>query len=1089
MTKPNRTQTTKPALQSGQTLIVAIIIVTVLLILGIAFSVIVGQSVGLSADAQRRQLATDLARAGAENMHERMLNGSADVGFESTNPVILLDPALPLDFSKDPDTLYLRPASLLQYPSGSGMVTDLGGPDGLGPYSRFEYDRGRALVRVRYAPSDFDAFADPTGALRQPGRARRYLIIESIGRPGRVSVGGRIDPTRQLSQAVKFRNYTNNAELAQWLPTMHNVDSRVLPSRKMIAFATLGVGDDALYVTDINNTGAEAEFGFPTSGAGGTVGSAAGLGAYFRGVPVSVPFSLGVSYAEPNVGAGAGWSTVPGLGSIRSNTSLVVHGNWNVSINAGLGESISVAGDISPANDASQILATRTYYDAALDNWRSNWGANPSTVATPLVLDPVTMDSLYDAFDTYGGIVRDSMPKPDLLGYPRYVRPIQAPTIDRIDPQGRDNYYVEATRSSGRVINGRNIGEFGYGMGVYVDYMNPYNLQRRNDDERNFNASNSLTDLWFNPNARDNSTKAGAWEGPYFIPDACYLRLLPDGFAIVRPGNSGEQQNPESAFWRDPNTGASTGESVCRYRIRTIAGQTWVLNSIQNPALVSQPGALLNDTDFTTFGQPFEGLIYFEGDVRVRGVIPTHQQLTVVSMGNIYVDGSITKGIVTEFGAVINEPSRSMISLLARDNVAVNTTQFFAPTPNDLFDTKDDSPLADTPTPVELGVDGDGGVDADITLQLQLLMQSNPDPSHPGINPANPLSWRPFANSYASWAGINAVGPDYEVFMTLVSSANDSGPSYVSAGIRPQTYADPGAANEVAYLFSRSFNFGAAGTVNFNAADPFFVPGPKIPIYGLADPNINVYPRFETIEFPLVNQANWTYVGGARRLVPGAGNPEGQYELGIQDETIIRLRNNAVGVSGQKEFLVARTAVTPHDVRIEASLYAQYGSFYVIPGPWFNMNTDDSRERFDNDVANVGLSEAQRLRFERFGNTPQVPFSGEPLDVRVMIVGAVSMNMPAPISRQAEWMQKWGWIPREIGGTGRLIPWQHVPIGYDLTNNVAVPNLVIVHDPALAGASADGNNPLRTDVNGRALPPTPKLPVSPTLVYFGEVNP
>jgi hypothetical protein len=153
------------------------------------------------------------------------------------------------------------------------------------------------------------------------------------------------------------------------------------------------------------------------------------------------------------------------------------------------------------------------------------------------------------------------------------------------------------------------------------------------------------------------------------------------------------------------------------------------------------------------------------------------------------------------------------------------------------------------------------------------------------------------------------------------------------------------------------------------------------------------------------------------------------------------------------------------------------------------MNTDDTRERFDADVANLGLNDAQRLRFERFGNTPQVPFSQEPLDVRVLIIGAVSMNMPAPISRQAEWMQKWGWIPREIGGTGQLIPWQHVPVGYDLTNNVAVPNFVVIHDPALAGSSADGQNPLRTDLSGRALPPTPRLPVSPTLVYFGEVNP
>jgi hypothetical protein len=1069
--------------RSGQTLIIAIIILGVLLILGVAFSIIVSQSVSLSGDALRRQIANDLAKAGIETMHERMLNSSADVGFLNTNLVNLPD------FTKDPDAMYLRPPSFLQYPTPSGNVIDLGGPDGLGSFSRFEFDRGRSLVRVRYAPSDYDAFADPTGALKQPGRARRYLIIESIGRPGAVTVGGRIDPTRQLTEAVQIRNYASAAVMAQALARMHEIDARVLPTRKMIAFATLGVGDDALFITDINHTSAKAEIGWPKSGAGGTITSAASAGAYYTGIPVTVPTLVGASYPEPNMGSANLWRTVPGLGSIRSNTSLVLHGDWLVHLNSALGESVSVAGTIEAANDASTFAFSRTYYNRVADIWASDWQANPSTVTTPVVLNPNTMDSSFPSFDTYGSVYRDAASQPDVLGYPRYVRGIEPPVIDRVDPQGRDNYYVEATRYSGPVFNGRNLGEFGYGRGIYVDYMNPYNLVRRNENERDANANNALVDLWFNPNSRDNTTKAGSWEGPYFVPDACYLRLLPDGFAIIRPGNSGEQQNQDSAFWRDPVTGNSTGQSVCRYRIRTIAGEVWSLNSIQHPNLVNQPAAALADTDFTNNGLPFDGLLYFEGDVRVRGVIPTHQQLTVLSMGNIYIDGSITKGVVTEAGAMINEPSRSMISLLARDHVAVNTTQFFAPVPYDLYDTKDDSPLPDTPTPIELGVDGDSGVDADINLQAQFQMQTMPDPANPGINSMNPLTWQPYATSYAAWAGPNAVGSDIDTFLTLVSSANDSGPSYVSVGITPLTFADAGAATEVAYLFSRVLNFASAGTVVFNAADPLFTPGPKIPIYGLADPNINVFPKFETVQFPLVTSPGWAYAAGARRLVPPALNAEGQFQVALMDETQMRLRNNAIGTVGQKEFLVARTAVTPFDVKIEASVYAQYGSFYVIPGPWFNMNTDDSRERFNADVTTVGLDEAQRLRFERFGNTPQVPFSAEPLDVKVTIVGAVTMNLPAPISRQAEWLQKWGWIPREIGGTGQLIPWQHVPIGYNLNNQVAVPNLVIVHDPALAGASADGVNPLRTDINGRALPPTPRLPVSPTLVYFGEVNP
>ncbi|HXH59964.1 MAG TPA: hypothetical protein VNI20_01255 [Fimbriimonadaceae bacterium] len=1068
----------------GQTLIIAIIIMGILLILGIAFSLIVSNSVRLTGNAVRRSVADDLALAGIQTMHERMLNSSADAGFLNTNPVFLND------FTKDPDAMYLRPADpSLPYPSNSGNIRDLGGPDGLGTFVRFEYDRGRALVRVRYAPSDFDAFSDPTGVLRSPGKARRYLIIEAIGRPGRITVGGKVDPTRQLDTAVKIRNYTDSTDFANSLAAMHEIDARVVPSKKMIAFATLGVGDYALYITDKYKTRRMVDLGVPAQGAVNTVNSAVSLAAYFRGNPVKVPLAIGRVFAEPNSGSGNAWTTVPGLGNIYSNTSLRINGNVFLSLNASLGERLSVAGDLEGANDVAQLELSRTYYDVALDRWLSDWQANPSTISTPITVNQASMDSSNPAFDTFGDIVRDDAAQPDPGGYQRYVQPIEAPVIDRVDQQGRDNYYVEITRDSGPVMNGVNIGRYGYGPGVYVDYMSPYNRQRRNEDERSANASNSLVDVWFNPNSRDNTVKAGSWAGPYFIPDAAYLRLLPDGFSIVRPGNSGEQQNSDTAFWRDPTSGNSTGQSICRFRIRTIAGQTWILNSIQFPGLVALPAGSLADSDFTNNGQPFEGVIYFEGDVRVRGVIPTDQQLTVVSMGNIYIDGSITKGVVSEAGAILSRPSRSMLSLLARDNVAINTTQFFAPAPNDLFGTKDDSPLPDTPTPIELGVDGDSGVDPDVNLQMQLLMQTDPDPGHPAINPSNPLTWEPYATSYAPWTGPASIGPDFDVYLALVTSANDGGPSYVSGLIRRETYADLTAPGEISYLFSRILNFGTAGNVTFNAADPFFTPGPKIPVYGEADPSINVFPKFETVQFPLVTVANWAYSPGSRSLAPGVSNPEGQYELGLSDETVIRLRNNAIGAVGQKEFLIARSTVIPYDVRIEASLYAQNGSFYVIPGPWFNMNTDDTRERFENDVANIGRDAAERLRFERFGNTPSIPFSEEPLDCRVTIVGAVSENLPAPISRQAEWMQKWGWIPKEIGGTGQFIPWQHVPSGFDLNTQDAVPNFIIVHDPALAGASADGITPIRTDATGRALPPTPRLPVSPTLVYFGEVNP
>jgi len=70
------------------------------------------------------------------------------------------------------------------------------------------------------------------------------------------------------------------------------------------------------------------------------------------------------------------------------------------------------------------------------------------------------------------------------------------------------------------------------------------------------------------------------------------------------------------------------------------------------------------------------------------------------------------------------------------------------------------------------------------------------------------------------------------------------------------------------------------------------------------------------------------------------------------------------------------------------------------------------------------------------------------------------------------------------------LPAQHVPATVDLNRQSYVPNLQIAFDPMLALASADGTNPVRVSPDGLwVLPPLPRLPVSPTLAYFGEVNP
>ncbi|PNA05903.1 hypothetical protein C1X93_30675, partial [Pseudomonas sp. GW456-11-11-14-LB1] len=90
-----------------------------------------------------------------------------------------------------------------------------------------------------------------------------------------------------------------------------------------------------------------------------------------------------------------------------------------------------------------------------------------------------------------------------------------------------------------------------------------------------------------------------------------------------------------------------------------------------------------------------------------------------------------------------------------------------------------------------------------------------------------------------------------------------------------------------------------------------------------------------------------------------------------------------------------------HNIRIEASMFAEEGSFFVIPGAWANPNPNDRRDAYQSAVASYvsgGMSAADaknaadRDRFQAFGSSPDTVFYAEPLDVKIDIIGSVSEN-------------------------------------------------------------------------------------------------
>lgn len=991
--------------ESGQTLIIALIVLGILLLLGIVFLGVIGRNINTAGRLQQQSKATDLSEAGIRYAHTTMLNSplGADWRGQATPPI----------GPRDPDLEYLQ----------------VGGPDSLGSYMRVNFRDGRALVRVRYAPSDANIFTtNPMGAIRRPGQSRNYLTIESVGRPGRVVSN---DPTTLLG--------TDRGEV-----------------RKMTAFASIGIIEHARFITDKYNVSTPAEVGAPNA-----------MGMIFEGVAVQVPVQMG----EPTTMYDFGNPPTPSLapvpfgGDLYSNADLVVHGNVSADLNYTLGGSWSVAGTIKGADDQSSLAITRSAWNPTAGLWQS-------TTTTLTNNSNPSLDSNSVNFRTNQGVLKDGVADIDPQGFTRSASRKEPPSILRADPESGLNRYVSLTRESGKFAGNGNSGRFGHGRGVYIDNFSDRQMRVDEDGRAEVGAAESLFNDWLNPNG-----STGSWKGPFYTPIGAYVQLLPDGFVIVRDTRSQARQRT----WRTPD-GQDTNSTVNRYRIGAVGGEPYIINSFT-------PGGNLNAANPNyAAGVPFNGVVLFEGNVRVRGVIPTDHQITMISNATIYVEGSITKGLpVDAVGNRVNRQSRSMLMLAAKDYVAVNTTQFFGSGLDDLEEVNEQSGAVNW-NPVKMPLAG-----SSMNLRMEQLL-------NPGSN-ANPALWRPYAADYREFTdpapGMNA-GPAIDQRLMLAHSMEDGAApySFISLNINPTFGVPP-------YLFPMSAWNAATGQPPYfpGYVTPGYTVPNYIPMYGLGAEPWQRFAKFEQIGFPVVRQATATV--GANQLV--ANGSEGNYSFFYQDTNELVFRHNNVGGGATNAWYLARAALIPHDVRIEASLYAEEGSVFVIPGPPFNPNPNDRRDAYNTAITTYqgqGLTAVQARaqadadRLGSHGAFPEMPFFGEAPDVRVTIVGAVSENMPPPISQQAEWLRKWGWIPRQLAATGQLIPKTHVPNGYDIRNGGTdhyVPNLVVVYDPTLATARVNGfdaaNAIVRTDAQGRVLPPLPRLPVSPTLAFFGEVNP
>ncbi len=945
-------------------------------------------------------------------------------------------------------------------------------------FSRVFFNGGRALVRVVYEP-------------RADDPRSQYLRIEAVGRPGDISQGD-IDPTVFVQRGS--------------LPPQLR--------REQVAYVQLGLTDYLFFVTNKDRTSYENFVGTPhlnASIAGQTPPATGGLRdtAFVVGDPtIAAHTTDGVNNGEVLYGAPMRFG-----GNVRIGGDSYFYLSPRLSYPAPA-ETILTSGSFNLA--PTRLVANGACSGSAtiLDDNDLQAFVNTSLNTAPVAqaIEP----SGCKAFSTIQGLVRDGSSAPDNIGFVRGIPRLDPMLMDtKVDGTGVLRYRA-ATLYSGYFDQTKpgtpNTGFYGWGRGVYIN--NPQDLQH---ESQGVNGGYSLRSDWLDPKAFPNSF----WSGPNYRPPGVQLEIRGTHLIFTRSDND--------VFRKPDGTPITTnGGKVIDIPLSDIErknyvfpdGTAYVLPPLQHVGdepkgtAGTPPGYVNPFNDQNSYG--VDMVVMLEGNVRIKGVyggvtdpadttVPHlgRVHLTVVSGGTAYIEGNLVKGDGFLTGGVPTLERGSTCSILAKDYVCVNTTMFMTP-----------ENQAGVWTP-------DASVDGVFDVYLGTSRQSYDQSFDWGVDPI----------SYQTG------GNQSPIYLMTRHRALSPGPSAMNLFVNQaqSQFIDPATGNP--YLPTFQFNQNALLPPETYGVGVVFTGTPPSPTPATSA----ISPYADMRGFLLRDPAGATpYYDATTKLfstiLRAPGFPNVLRFQKDQNASIL------LGAGGTSDYMLGSAVVAPLDIRIEAAMYAQEKSFFVIPGYSINQDPNDTRINF----AQTGLRTSYSI-----GSSGQIldsaadklvkdvyPFYGEPTDIRLTIFGAISENYTASMGDQAAWMAKWGYIPTNFGSLNfgsntTTIPDDHVGVhdaktvlctynnGEDRTTDFRTPleqqenitrGLRYLYDPAFAmpyqhatdvnlttaptAASLRLSRALRykyTPVtnwwpNGiyQILPPTPRQPVCPTLLYFGD---
>jgi len=398
---------------------------------------------------------------------------------------------------------------------------------------------------------------------------------------------------------------------------------------------------------------------------------------------------------------------------------------------------------------------------------------------------------------------------------------------------------------------------------------------------------------------------------------------------------------------------------------------------------------------------------YYRSDLNRR------YDLTIVSGGTIYIDGNLespsTRGVsfkqktadALDFIVQSGDPYDSKLALLAADDVVLNPTNYITYS----GDTMDMTTI-----------DGKGWVIDNSSLPFEINFRLS------GSN-ASMVFWFKGAGD----------GSYYDPAAYSIMNMNVNGFPYIF---------DELALTEIDKS-SYYFGLDEAKTNYFNWVNPISWSQIMTPpstvwqdiIIGGTGPNA----------FPSINDTHLLDSGELNkiRFTLGNGSTTGYY-LAVDDKVDAAIPTN-------------------FDIIVDALIYAERGSWFIIPGAYFNDDAD----------MNVAPEDAL------------IAYRESP-DARIYINGAINVNRFAGAEYESEWLKHWrGKNSNYYGPDGLLDPATSLD-PYDGVSDWklrATTGIAYTYDPGII-------RPVCYDVDGngslvRYYPRLPKLPVSPSIIAYG----